>query len=75
MAERNPDLKDVSDHEIAVRMSILLAVADEGFRTGDVRVYNPINQIKVLLDELIARHQVVGLSTLNLKGEQPPLGT
>lgn len=73
------DLSDVGDHELAVRISVLLAVVDDGIKNQDVRVYRPLDQIQTLLDELKARHpkpqnQVVGLSTLTLKGEQPPLG-
>lgn len=80
MAERNPELADVNDHEIAVRMSLLLVVIDQGMTAQDERVHNPLSQLRTLLDELDARHpkpvdQVVALSTLNLKGERPPLGT
>ena len=74
MAERNPELALVSDHEIAVRISLLLTVVDSGMADQDMRVYRPLGQIQTLLDELQARYprpsdQIVQLSTLNLKGE------
>lgn len=77
MAERNPELASVNDHEIAVRISLLLAVVDAGTVANDERVYRPLEQIQVLLDELKARYpkpddQVVQLATLRVRGAVNP---
>lgn len=68
----NEELKDVSDFELIVRLGILYKLVYDGHT--DPRVINPLNQMNVLLQELIARKsqpfdQVVQLSSLNLHGE------
>lgn len=74
MYELNPELSNLSDQEIAGRIGLLSQIAFSAL--DDPRVVNPLRQMDTLLHELIARHpvpqksdQVVGLSTLNMKGE------
>lgn len=68
----NPELKDVSDLELTVRLEVLNALVHDNL--SDPRVSVPLLQMETLLDELLARKvepidQVISLNTLNLHGE------
>lgn len=71
MDEQN-DLAQLSELDLVLRMNLLWTIIGEYL--GDPRCHNPLNQLDTLLHELMARypqptHQVVGLSTLNMRGE------
>lgn len=68
----NPELKDVSDLELTMRLGLLNKIVYDNL--SDPRVSVPLLQMETLLDELLARKvepmdQVISLNTLNLHGE------